>query len=113
MEHRWGQREDVSIPVRLRWHQRYGAATGEISNISQSGAWIETNAELPLLAPLDVDMLTAGGRGAVAAYVVRKSSGGCGIEWSEPLKQRFQPGLHDFERVRILGRNAENEAGLR
>ena len=112
MEHRWGQRKNVSIPVRLRWRQRYGAATGEITNISASGAWIQTNAGLPPLALLEVDMLAAGGRGAIAAYVVRKSSGGYGIEWREPLEERFQLGPRDIERPRILSRNPQHEPPL-
>jgi hypothetical protein len=112
MEHRWGQREDVSIPVRLRWRQRYGAATGEITNISASGAWIQTNARLPLLAPLEVDMLAAGGPGSIAAYVVRKSSGGYGIEWRGPLEQRLQARRRGVEHLRVLTRETHHEAGL-
>jgi hypothetical protein len=95
--------------VRLRWRQRYGAATGEITNISASGAWIQTNAELRPLALVEVDMLAAGGRDAIAAYVVRKSSGGYGIEWRGPLEQRLQLRPRDMERPRALTRNTQAE----
>ncbi|MBS0421248.1 MAG: PilZ domain-containing protein [Proteobacteria bacterium] len=104
MEHRWGQRDDVSIPVRLRWRQRYGASTGEITNISASGAWIQTNAQLPLLTPLEVDMLAAGGRGGIAAYVVRTDSGGYGIEWRSPSEQRLQVPAGGVDNPRVLTR---------
>jgi len=112
MEHRWGQRDDVSIPVRLRWRQRYGAAIGEITNVSASGAWIQTSAELPLLAPLEVDTLTAGGRRAIAAYVVRKSSGGYGIEWRGPLDRRLQERSRSVEQARVLSREAQHNPGF-
>jgi len=112
MEHRWGQREAVSIPVRLRWRQRYGAATGEITNISASGAWIQTNAGLPPLALLEVDMPAAGGRRAITAYVVRKDSGGYGIEWRESLQQRSNLLPRGIDHLRVLTRNTQHEPRL-
>ena len=112
MEHRWGRREDVTIPVRLRWRQRYGAANGEITNISVSGAWIETAAVLPLLIPLEVDMSTADGRSILCAFVVRRASGGVGIEWREPFQERFEVSNGGLEHLRVLTRNTQHEAGL-
>ena len=112
MEHRWGEREDVSIPVHMRWRQRYGAATGEITDISASGAWIQTKAELPPMALVEVDMLAAGSRRAVEGYVVRKNSGGYGIEWREPLQQRLELRQRDVDNPRVLTRNAHHEPGL-
>ena len=112
MEHRWGQREDVTIPVRLRWRQRYGAAAGEITNISASGAWVDTAALLPLLAPIDVDMLTEEGWSNLGAFVVRRNSGGVGIEWREPFNQRLELLPRGLEHLRVLARNTHQDAGL-
>ncbi len=101
MEHRWGQRDEVAIPVRLRWQHRYGAAIGEITNISTSGAWVQTAAQMPLLAPIEVDMRSVEGRSRIEAYVVRRTSSGIGIEWRVPLHQGFQLTPYLPERLRI------------
>lgn len=112
MEHRWGRREEVTIPVELRWPQRYGAARGEITNVSTSGAWIDTVAVMPLLAPIEVDMLDVDGLGPLAAFVVRRSSRGIGVEWSELAQQRFEL-LHDgVEHLRTLPRSPQYDASL-
>jgi len=112
MEHRWGRREHVTIPVRLCWRQRRGAANGEITNLSVSGAWIRTAAVLPLLMPLEVDMLTEEGRSALPAFVVRRSSGGVGIEWREPLQERLRLPPRGSNGPRVLTRHSQHERSL-
>src|SRR5262245_55801176 len=85
MEHRWGHREEVMIPVRLRWRQHRAAARGRITNISTSGAWIGTAAAVPALTPIEIEMALGNTTPAVAGHVVRRGQGGVGVEWREPL----------------------------
>jgi hypothetical protein len=53
MEHRWGKRVSVDIPILRRHHARC-LAEARIVNISQSGALIRTNLPMPLLGRVDV-----------------------------------------------------------
>src|SRR5450755_233998 len=86
MEHRWGQRVGVDIPVRVTGHP-FSVRTGRISNLSVSGAFIKADFESRLLARIQVaiEMPHRSRHDAplIAAYVARKAKGGIGIEWSE------------------------------
>ena len=85
-EHRWTERVQVKIPVRLSVRS-YAIGAGMISNLSLSGAWIRTNLKVPSArsdryhvrcSPIELV------RGAgVTAYVVRKDRHGIGLEWCE------------------------------
>lgn len=59
MEHRWGQRIPVRVPVRLI------AASGEsvlgqTENISISGAFVLTERSVPLWARLEIEIIASG-----------------------------------------------------
>lgn len=78
MEHRWGERTSVDIPVRLRAHGG-GIGSGRLSDVSTSGAFIHTWRKLAPLTRIDV-MIDAH---PVPAFVVRESAGGIGTEWCD------------------------------
>jgi hypothetical protein len=86
MEHRWGNRHEVSRPVRLA--TRSGtAARGQIRNVSVSGAFIASALDVGLFSDVRVQFTTlldsAVTTTMVEGQVVRKSSTGFGIEWRE------------------------------
>jgi hypothetical protein len=85
LEHRWGERVRVNIPVRMS-----GTALDEIDgcmkNLSLSGAFMESNCELRLhaLIKVRIDLPPPTSRTAVLeAHVSRKLNEGVGIEWCE------------------------------
>jgi hypothetical protein len=89
MEHRWGRRYDTDVAVRfVALPGTIGS--GCITNISLSGAFMETGAQLRLLTLLYIEGLASdrerGDPGApkrLAATVVRRCSAGVGLEWCE------------------------------
>ena len=86
MEHRWGQRVAVDIPVRITGHP-FSVRTGRLSNLSVSGAFIKAEFQLRLLSRIQV-AIEAPQRSRhaapiIAAYVARKGKDGIGIEWCE------------------------------
>ena len=78
MEHRWGSRKEVSLPVAL---QRPGESPlrARIEDLSLSGAKLRLSAPLPRLARWDVRI----GEHLVPAWVVRRTANGVGVEWCE------------------------------
>jgi hypothetical protein len=86
MEHRWGRRLAVDIPIRLRL-PLCTAKRGRLTNVSLSGGFIATVVDVRILTRLLVvldgpdhsqtDAVT------VAAYVARKTDDGLGVEWCE------------------------------
>ena len=86
MEHRWGQRVGVDIPVRITGHP-FAVRTGRISNLSVSGAFIRADYGLRVLSRIEVAIeLPQRSRHeapVIAAYVARKFKDGIGIEWCE------------------------------
>jgi hypothetical protein len=93
MEHRWGNRISVDVPVRLR-HRGGDAGEGRVVDISQSGAFIRTKVVFGDLARVDVQF---DGR-VVPSYVTRVASNGVGVEWCESL-----PGISASALARYLG----------
>jgi hypothetical protein len=79
MEHRWGQRIIVEVPVRLGVDGRM-LARGLLRNASISGALIETALELPVFSSLVVSIPTVGD---LAASIVRCAPGRFAIEWRD------------------------------
>jgi hypothetical protein len=84
MEHRWGERVRVNIPVHV------SAATlagfdGCVKNLSLSGALMKADCELRLHSLIEVHLeLPPSPRAAVLmAHVSRKLKEGVGIEWCE------------------------------
>jgi PilZ domain len=89
MEHRWGERFAVSMTVELSSGSS-PPVTGSLENVSASGAFVRMDQRGPPRGPVAV-ILRQDGSGRtrsvrLAAYVVRETEGGVGIEWC-----RFAP----------------------
>ncbi len=79
MEHRWGNRVSVDVPVGLRCRAS-AEAEARIVNISRSGALIRTHLSLTVLARVDIHL----NGHAISSFVTRVESAGIGVEWCEP-----------------------------
>ena len=84
IEHRWGRRFRVNIPVRA------AVSSSEIDcrlkNLSLSGALMKSEHEFRLNTLIEVIInlpLLAEGRATVKAHVTRKLNQGVAIEWCE------------------------------
>jgi hypothetical protein len=90
MEHRWGERVAVDIPVQVSVPPLIIGA-GRVLDLSISGAWISGNFDLPPLARAIVtfDLGIGGVRETLplACYVARVLAGGIGVEWRELAPQ--------------------------
>lgn len=97
MEHRWGRRIPVRVPVRLVAESGEPVA-GRLENVSVSGAFVRTAQLVPLWARLEVEVLPAGEPGEkperVAGHVVRRTPHGIGIEWYELAPHAVRTMLH-------------------
>ena len=86
MEHRWGQRVTLEVPVRLYVDGR-ALGRGVLRNASISGALIETSLELRPFTNLVVTMPTmseaTAGSHELAACVVRSEPGRLAVEWRD------------------------------
>ncbi|MGO9513087.1 MAG: PilZ domain-containing protein [Steroidobacteraceae bacterium] len=82
MEHRWGERVSVDVPVRLR-HGASAMGEARVINISRSGALIQTRLSLAVLARVDIHL----NGHATSSFVTRVESRGVGVEWCEPSPQ--------------------------
>ncbi|MGH8328507.1 MAG: PilZ domain-containing protein [Steroidobacteraceae bacterium] len=86
MEHRWGERVAVSLTVELSSGASPPVA-GWLENVSSSGAFVRTESRGPPRGPIEVILPQSGpdrGRPVrLAAYVVRETDAGVGIEWRE------------------------------
>jgi hypothetical protein len=86
MEHRWGQRLTLELPVRLEVGGR-ALGQGVLRNLSVSGALIETSLELPVFTNLVVTLPAsheiAGQSAGLAASLVRAAPGGFAVEWRD------------------------------
>ncbi len=87
MEHRWGKRVSVSIPVRIATSHPVWMRTAELSNLSVSGALITTDCTVRLLSRIQVvlesPLRPKHEAPVVTGYVARQYKGGIGIEWCE------------------------------
>jgi hypothetical protein len=82
MEHRWGERFRVDLPVRLRSGTGWVGA-GWLRDLSVSGAFIATELRIPSLALLQIELKLAGVRHLLDAFVSRHDDAGLGVEWEE------------------------------
>ena len=85
MEHRWGERVRVNIPVHVSAAALAGF-DGCMKNLSLSGALMKADCELRLHSLIDVhiELPPPAPRAAVLkAHVSRKLKEGIGIEWCE------------------------------
>jgi hypothetical protein len=86
MEHRWGQRFDVDILVRV--HSRpYAVRTGRLTDLSMSGGFIVTRVDLRELRRLQVSLVLphrlSQATPMISAYVARRHRDGIGVEWCD------------------------------
>jgi uncharacterized protein (DUF58 family) len=90
MEHRWGERLEVALPVRIR--APYGLiGSGLVINFSVSGAFIATTLPVAPLSRVKVSFrfgrraarIMQLGSSTFAAQVVRHNAAGFAVEWSE------------------------------
>lgn len=82
MEHRWGERTALHLPVRVFAVDRT-CESCLLRDASTSGAFIETTGRFSVLCPVEVELPD----GTVApAFVVRHTPRGVGVEWSEPVE---------------------------
>ena len=90
MEHRWGRRIPVKIPVRLVLESGE-PVIGETENVSFSGALIQTAGSVRLFSRLQVEVILpreiGGGAERVSAHVIRKMRDRAAIEGCD-----FAPG---------------------
>ena len=90
MEHRWGDRIEVDIPVQVSVPPSV-IGTGQVRNISISGAWISGRFDLPPLARafvvFDLEIAGVRERLPIACYVARVRPEGIGVEWRELAPQ--------------------------
>jgi len=86
MEHRWGQRFEVDILVRV--HTRpYAVRTGRLTDVSMSGGFILSSMELRELRRLQIALVLphrfSQATPVISAYVARRQRDGIGVEWCE------------------------------
>jgi hypothetical protein len=86
MEHRWGQRFEVAILVRV--HSRpYAVRTGRLTDVSMSGGFIVSNVELRELRRLQIALVLphrfSQATPVISAYVARRHRDGIGVEWCD------------------------------
>lgn len=85
MEHRWGERVRVNIPVRVSAGGVAGI-DGSIKNLSLSGAMMRSDCELRLHSLIEVHINLPGPSqriDIVKAQISRKLENCVGIEWCE------------------------------
>jgi len=85
VEHRWGERVRVDIPVHVT-APPLAAVDGQMKNLSLSGALMEAdcNLRLHLLIEVSIELPAPAARtGVIKAYVSRTLPEGVGIEWCQ------------------------------
>ena len=85
LEHRWGRRFRVNIPVRVS-SATLARGDGCMKNLSLSGALMKADVDLRLhsLIEVSIKMPSSVQRAeAITAYVSRKVKEGVGVEWCE------------------------------
>ncbi len=86
MEHRWGERIQVDIPVRVALHP-YAVRNGKLGNLSVSGAMIRMESDARLLSQIEIAIeipsFPKHEAPTVVGYVTRKYKEGIGVEWCE------------------------------
>jgi hypothetical protein len=90
MEHRWGERIVVDIPVQVSVPP-LAIGAGRVLDLSISGAWISGKFDLqPLARALVIFDLSVGGNPEplpIACYIARVRAEGIGVEWRELAPQ--------------------------
>ena len=116
MEHRWGERVGVDLPVRITGHP-FSVRIGRLHNLSVSGAFIKVDYDLRLLSRIQVaiEMPQRSKHEApvLSAYVARKYKDGIGVEWCEFAPAPIPQLLYSFSaRPHIRLRKPESAAAV-
>ncbi len=86
MEHRWGQRLLIDVPVRVSAHA-FSQREGRLCNLSVSGALLVADLEARLLARVEIHMVSPHRRvhesPGIHAFIARRYRHGFGLEWCE------------------------------
>jgi hypothetical protein len=82
MEHRFGRRFRCGTAVKVSADSGTAGA-GRLANVSLSGAYVQTELDLPLFALIDLVAVRDGRTVERRACVVRKDATGVGLEWCE------------------------------
>jgi PilZ domain len=86
LEHRWGERVKVNIPVRVVAGAASPGANGCMRNLSLSGALMRSDYDLRLNTLIEVSIALPApstSAGVIKAVVSRKLKDAVGIEWYE------------------------------
>jgi hypothetical protein len=86
MEHRWGERVPMDVPVRVSAHA-FSQREGRLSNLSVSGALLIADLETRILARVEIHVVTPHRRvheaPGIQAFIARRYRHGFGLEWCE------------------------------
>jgi hypothetical protein len=85
LEHRWGERVRVNIPIRVQTALS-PEAEGCMKNLSLSGALVRSNCDLRLHSLIEVSIALpppSSHTAVIRAHVSRKFKEGVGLEWYE------------------------------
>src|SRR5580693_1646876 len=119
MDHRWGRRVQVDVPVRIAAH-RFAVRDGRLIDLSVSGALIEADLDARVLSRVQVILLLPSyprhEAPTVEAYVARVHRRGIGVEWCEFAPRAVRELLRGtvngsfalFERTRRTGFEVRN-----
>jgi hypothetical protein len=103
MEHRWGDRVGVDIPVRLTAFP-FVRREGQLANVSASGALIRGDGiEFRVLSRIEVLILPMREKDKVSriqAYITRTLQDGIGVAWCESAPRAIMDLLR-FQRERM------------
>jgi hypothetical protein len=87
MDHRWGHRIAVDLPIRVMHPGMSRCEPGRLSNISLGGALISSALDSSVGARLQVSVTIPSGTtsydSVIDAYLVRRADPAIAIEWSE------------------------------
>ena len=105
MEHRWGRRISVDLPVRVILSTG-SVIWGRVRNLSITGAFVESAHLLPAGTRVSVEPMTGAGHWparALPASVIWSRSSGAGLEWCEPWEsapwEACERGAHWLQNV--------------
>ena len=84
MEHRWGERVLMNVPVRVSAHA-FSQREGRLTNLSVSGALLVADLDARMLARVEIHVVRHHRRvhetPAIQAFIARKYRHGFGLEW--------------------------------
>lgn len=87
MEHRWGARVAVDLPIRLTAAHPFLVRSARLKNLSSSGALIATAYPCRVLSQIQIviesPLRPRHDAPVIDAHVVRQLEGGIGVEWNE------------------------------